>query len=113
MVIKNNIHKKNIQPQKPGFRWFVIISIIFCELLVYTWIRTESNQTILRISREREVFVGKTSYRKALSLERDRLNSDGRITRIAKSRLNLFTDTADQTIYLSDPLADPLPGGKK
>ena len=110
MTIKNNISKKNVRPQKPGFCWFVIISIIFCELLVYTWIRTESAQTILRVSREQEMFVKKISYRKALSVERDRLKSDDRITRIAKTRLNLFTDTANQTIYLSDSLADSLAG---
>ncbi|MCK5695381.1 MAG: hypothetical protein KAH62_02045 [Desulfobacula sp.] len=76
--------------------------------MVYTWVRTESIQTILRVSREQEVSAKKTSYRKALSVERDRLKSDDRITRIARTRLNLFTDTVNQTIYLSDPLADPL-----
>lgn len=121
MTIKNNIPPKNIQAKKPGLCWFVIISIIFCELLVYTWIRTESTQTILRVSREQEVFSKKTSYRKALSVERDRLKSDDRITRIAKTRLNLFTDTVNQTIYLSGSLVDSLAdspinslaGGKK
>ena len=108
MTIKNNIPPKNIQAKKPGFYWFVVISIIFCELLVYTWIRTESTQTILRVSREQELFAKKTSYHKALSVERDRLKSDDRITRIAKTRLNLFTDTVNQTIYLTDTLANPL-----
>jgi len=101
MVIKNNLPKKKVRPQKSSFRWLVIISIIFCELLVYTWIRTESTETILRISKEQEAFVKKTSYHKALSVERDRLKSDDRITRIAKTRLNLLTDTLNQTIYLS------------
>jgi len=113
MTIKNNIAKKRVQPQKPNFWWFAVISIIFCELLVYTWIRTESAQTILRVSKKQETFVKKTSYHKALSVERDRLKSDDRITRIAKTRLHLFTDTANQTIYLSDSLTDSLAGGKK
>lgn len=106
MTIKNNIPPKSIQAKKPGFYWFVIISILFCELLFYTGVRTESAQTILRVSREQDVFAKKISYRKALSVERDRLKSDDRITRIAKTRLNLFTDTVNQTIYLSDFLAD-------
>ncbi|MCD4719887.1 MAG: hypothetical protein K8S13_08505 [Desulfobacula sp.] len=117
MTIKNNIPKKNIQAKKPGFCWFVVISIIFCELLAYTWIRTESAQTILRVSRKHETFVKKMSYRKALSVERDRLKSDDRITRIAKTRLNLSRDTVNQTIYMTDSLANPptnaLAGRKK
>jgi len=99
MAIKNNLPKK-IPSQKSNFRWLIIISIIFCELLAYTWIRTESTQTILRISKGQAAFVENTSYHKALSVEKDRLKSSDRITRIAKTRLNLLTDTANQTIYL-------------
>lgn len=106
MAIKNNIPQK-IPSQKSSFRWLIIISIIFCELLVYTWVRTEATQTILRVSSGQAAFIEKTSYQKALSIERDRLKSDDRITRIAKTRLNLLTDTADQTIYLpTSPLKD-------
>jgi hypothetical protein len=99
MTIKNNITRKIIQPKKAGFHWFVIISIIFCELLTYTWIRTESTQTILQISSTQKLLTKKTSYQKALSIERDRLKSDDRITRIARTRLNLLTATLGQTIY--------------
>jgi hypothetical protein len=62
---------------------------------------------------EQEILVKKTSYRKALSVERDRLKSDNRITRIAKTRLNLFTDTANQIIYLSDSPVNSLARGKR
>ena len=102
MPIKNNIIRKIIEPTKPGFHWFVIICIIFGELLTYTWIRTESTQTILKISSNQKLLVKKNSYRKALSIERDRLKSDDRITRIARTRLDLLTDTMNQTIYFSD-----------
>jgi len=101
MTIKNNISPKNVQPQKAGFIWLAIIGLIFCEFLGYTWIRTESTQTILRVSAAQAVYIDKTSYQKALSLERDRLKSDDRITGIAKTRLNLSIDTLDQTIYFS------------
>lgn len=99
MAVKNNIPKKTIQPKTPGFHWVVIIGIIFCELLTYTWVRTESTQTILQMSGFQKQFIEKVSYQKALSIERDRLKSDGRITRIAKTRLNLATHTLSQTIY--------------
>jgi len=101
MTISNDISPKAIQPQKEGFIWLVIIGLIFCELLVYTWVRTESTQTILRVSRAQTEVMEKTSYYKALSVERDRLKSDERITRIAKTRLNLSTDILSKTIYLS------------
>lgn len=101
MNFKKNIPRKADQKQKAGFHWIIIICLIFCELLVHTWIRTESTQTILRVSKAQGVHAKKTSYQKALSVERDRLKSDDRITRIAKTRLNLSTHTLNQTIYLS------------
>jgi cell division protein FtsL len=101
MTIKNNISKKMVRPQKIGFHWIVIICLIFCELLCCTWIRTESTQTILRISRAQAAYIEKTSYYKALSVERDRLKSGDRITSIAKTRLKLSNDTLAQTIYFS------------
>jgi len=103
MTIKNNIPRKIIQPRKAGFHWIVIICIIFCELLAYTWVRTESTQTILQISTLQKTLTEKSAYQKALSLERNRLKSDERITRIAKTRLNLSTATINQTIYFPAP----------
>jgi len=102
MPVQNNIIRKIIEPTKPGFHWFVIICIIFGELLTYTWIRTESTQTVLQISSSQKLLVKKKSYQKALSIERDRLKSDDRITKIARTRLDLLTDTLNQTIYFSD-----------
>ena len=70
MAIQNNIHRKNIQPQKAGFRWIAIICLIFFELLAYTWVRTESTQTILRVSKAQETLINKNSYNKALQIGR-------------------------------------------
>lgn len=95
-----NTLKKNTPPPKRHLYWLIIIGIIFSELLVYTWVRIESTQTILRISKARGKIIEKISYQKALSIERVRLKSDDRITRIAKTRLNLLNDTSTQTIYL-------------
>lgn len=101
MTINNDISPKRAEPQTAGFIWLVIICLIFCELLAYTWVRTESTQTILRVSKAQAEYIEKTSYYRALSLERERLKSDDRITHIAKTQLNLSTDTLNQTIYLS------------
>lgn len=79
----------------------IIICLIFCELLVYTWVRTETTQTILQVSKAQEMLVEKQSYQRALSLEKERLKSDDRITRIAKTKLNLSKNTLEQTIYFS------------
>ena len=40
-------------------------------------------------------------YRQALSVELERLKSEARITRIARTRLGLTPDIFNQTIYLS------------
>jgi hypothetical protein len=105
MAVKNNTAKKTNTQHKSGFPWIIIICLIFCELLTYTWIRTESTHTILQISRSLDEYTQKASYTKALLLERERLNSDDRITRIARTRLHLTSDTIEQTVYLT-----PVPG---
>jgi len=88
--------------QKIGYRWLALILVMFCELMIHTWVRTESTQTILRISQAQAEIVKKISYGKALAVERDRLKSDARITRIARTRLGLSTNIFNQTIYLSE-----------
>lgn len=101
MAVKNNIPRKPAGPQKSGLGWIVLIGVIFAQLLIHTWVRTESTQTILRISTAKEEHAQKISYNRALSVERERLKSDERITRIARTRLNLSEDTREQTIYFA------------
>lgn len=94
------VKKREIQvPQQKGLRWFALILVLVCELMAHAWVRTESTQTILRISQAQTQIQKTLSYGKALGLERDRLKSDARITRIARTRLGL-TEVAGQTIYL-------------
>lgn len=100
MVRPNEIRK----PRQRGLRWFFLILVIVSELMANTWIRTESTQTIFRISKAQADIQTAISYRKALGLERDRLKSDARITRIARTRLGLSSDIFNQTIYLSGDL---------
>ena len=101
MAIRNNIPRKKKAQQGAGFIWILIIGVFFSELLVYTWVRTESTHTLLRISKARETLTQELAYKKALLVERDRLKSDERIIKIARTRLNLIGDISDQTIYLA------------
>ncbi len=101
MAIKNNISKKQVVPQTAGFRWLIVISIIFFELLCYAWVRTETTQTMLRISKAERRLIENQSYQTALLLEIDRLKSEDRITKIASSKLNLSRDLGTNTYYLS------------
>lgn len=91
----------NLIQHRAGLRWLALILILVCELMAHTWVRTESTQSILRISKTQAEIHNKRSYRKALGLERDRLKADARITRIARTRLGLSTNISNQTIYLS------------
>ena len=100
MAIKNNIPKKRKQPQGNSLVWLLIIGVFFVELLAYTWIRTESTHTLLRVAEAREVYARELDYKKSLMVERDRLKSEDRIIKIARTRLNLIGEGADQTIYL-------------
>ena len=100
MAIKNNIPQKRKPSQGNGLVWFLIIGLFFVELLAYTWIRTESRHTLLRVSEARAVLSKKLDYKQSLLVERDRLKSEERIIRIARTRLNLIGEGPDQTIYL-------------
>ena len=95
-----NQRKEAIKPQKPGYRWLLVIFILFAELTAHIWVRTESTQTIMEISHAQAELAKVQSYTKALSLERDRLKSDARITGIAKIRLGLSEDILNRTVYL-------------
>ena len=91
---------KNVPRSKTGVYWFLIIGILFCQILAHTMIRTQTTQTILAISKAQGELAKAQSYTKELALERDRLASDGRITRIAREQLGLKINTLNQTIYL-------------
>ncbi|MCF8091888.1 MAG: cell division protein FtsL [Desulfotignum sp.] len=86
--------------QRTGLKWVLVISLLFGELLVHTWVRTETTQTTLEISFAQSRLSDLLSYQKELTLERDRLKSDDRIIHIARSQLGLTADVFNQTIYL-------------
>ena len=101
MATTNNKPSKKVRLQRSGLIWLLIIGVFFSQVMIYTWVRTESIQMLLHVSKAQGVLTQEQSYKKALLLERDRLKSDDRITRIAKTRLNLSGDTSIQTIYMN------------
>ncbi|HKL81421.1 MAG TPA: cell division protein FtsL, partial [Desulfobacter sp.] len=64
------------------------------------WIRSESSQAMIMITRTESQIRDMADYRQALSVELERLKSEARITRIARTRLSLTPDIFNQTIYL-------------
>ena len=101
MALKNNIPKTYKKPPSRGLFWIFMICVVFIQLFAYTWVRTESTQTMLHISKMQGQLANKQTLNKALEVERDRLESDDRIIRIAKTKLGLLPETNVQTIYLS------------
>lgn len=83
-----------------GLKWMLIISLLFGELLLHTWVRTGATQVTLEISLAQSRLANLLSYQRELTLERDRLKSDDRIIRIARSQLGLTDDVFNQTVYL-------------
>lgn len=99
-AIANKVRKPAPAPKKIGWHWFIIIAVLFCELLGHAWIRTESRHAMLRISSAENILIGHHSYQKALSIEVDRLKAEERIRRIATNRLDLIRDPGTQIHYL-------------
>ena len=88
------------KPPSNGLKWVLIISLLFGELLLHTWVRTGATQVTLEISQAQSRLADLLSYQRELTLERDRLKSDDRIIRIARSQLGLTDDVFNKTVYL-------------
>jgi len=85
---------------RKGLRWFLLIMVLAAELICNTWIRSESSQAMIMIAKTESRIRDLADYRQALGVELERLKSEVRITRIARTRLGLTPDTFYQTIYL-------------
>ena len=101
MKQKSGSKRNPAQKQGHGIFWFLLIFTLFCELLFYTWIRVESTQTFFRIAKHHESLNKANSYNAALNLEKERLNSLERISKIAATKLNLSMNTTGKVIYLT------------
>lgn len=82
-------------------RWVILIIVLAAELICNAWIRSESSQAMIIIAKTESQIRDMADYRQALSVELERLKSEARITRIARTRLGLTPDIFNQTIYLS------------
>ena len=89
----------SIQNRK-GLRWFFLIIVLVAELICNAWIRSESSQAMIMIAKTETQIRDLADYRQALGVELERLKSEARITRIARTRLGLTPDIFYQTIYL-------------
>ncbi|MDT8379747.1 MAG: cell division protein FtsL [Desulfotignum sp.] len=83
-----------------ALKWVVVLSVLFGELLLHTWIRTGATQVTLEISLAQSQLSDLLSYQKELTLERDRLKSDNRIIGIARTHLGLTEEVFNQTLFL-------------
>ncbi len=83
-----------------ALKWVVVLSVLFGELLLHTWIRTGATQITLEISLAQSRLSDLVSYQRELTLERDRLKSDNRIITIARSQLGLTEEVFNQTVFL-------------
>ena len=83
-----------------ALKWVLILSVLFGELLLHTWVRTGATQVTLEISLAQSRLSDLLSYQKELTLERDRLKSDNRIIAIGRSQLGLTEEVFNQTIFL-------------
>lgn len=101
-AIINNVKKPASEPKRIRWYWFVIIFVLFGEFLGHVLIRTETTQSMLRITRAQKALTKQQSYQKALNIEVDRLKSEDRIRRIATSKLDLVRDPGTKVYYLSE-----------
>ena len=85
-----------------GLLWFFLIIVLAGELICNAWIRSESNQAMIMIAKTEHRIQELADYRQALGVEIERLKSDTRITRIARTRLGLAPDIFNETIYLPE-----------
>ncbi|MCP4022726.1 MAG: hypothetical protein GY729_12855 [Desulfobacteraceae bacterium] len=97
----NTIKKPGLQKSHRAL-WSAVILMLFCELLFYTWIRVEATHNAFNITKLQENLAKATSYQAALVLEKERLNSLDRISKIAVSKLALSLDTTGKIIYLTE-----------
>ncbi len=88
------------QSSKKGLLWLFVIFVLFCQLLAHTWIRNQSTQALVDISRAQNQLNKVLAYNRALAIERGRLKSEARVISIAKDKLGLHQDTFDQIVYL-------------
>jgi len=98
--VKTPERQINAMQNQKGLLWFFLIIVLAAELICNAWIRSESNQAMIMITKTESNIRDMADYRQALGVEIERLKSEARITRIARTRLGLAPDIFNETIYL-------------
>ena len=76
-----------------GILWVVAVVVLMAELLVYTWCRVQYVQTGYEISEATQENLHLKELYSKLQIERARLRSPERITRIARQRGLVMPDS--------------------
>jgi len=101
---ENKNRKRQADKSRKGDfgKWIVILFLFLFELLIYTGTRLECTSTEFSISDARAEQQRLESYRAELLLEKERLGSPERISRIARTRLDLVVPDHNQVVYLEN-----------
>jgi cell division protein FtsL len=76
--------------------WIFMLTVFICQLLVYTWSRVQCVRIGYEISREMENHQKLMEIQNRLKIEAARLRSPERISKIARSKLELVIPSPDQ-----------------
>ena len=82
-----------------GIIWVVAVVVLMAELLVYTWCRVQYVQTGYEITEATQEHLHLKELHSKLQIERARLRSPERITRIARQR-GLVMPDAKQVVVI-------------
>ncbi|AQV01747.1 hypothetical protein B2D07_13905 [Desulfococcus multivorans] len=91
-----SIKKPKGQTYKIAIFWVLILFLFICQLLVYTWSRVQCIRIGYEISREMENHQKLIEIQNRLKIEMARLRSPERISKIARSKLELVIPSPDQ-----------------
>jgi len=80
--------------------WMIIMTVIICELLAYTWSRVQCVKVGYEITRVSQVHEKQVALRKAMEIELALLTSPSRIVRQAQERLGLVRPSPEQVIIV-------------
>lgn len=86
--------------KRPPYRgvifWVLILTVFIGQLMIHTWSRMQCVRIGYEISREMENHQKLLEIQNRLKIEIARLRSPERISRIARSKLELVTPSPDQ-----------------
>ncbi len=95
---KKQTRRKNPLPM------LILLAVLLCELVFYTWVRIEAANTRIDISNLVLKKEKLKSMGSALATEKVRLSQPERISEIARSRLNMAIPSDRQIVYISAPV---------